>query len=70
MRPIFRRIAVFAAIVASGGIPISGCETRFKEAVVGGTKDYVSATLSNPQTTAVVLDSLFPAQQPDWWDEP
>ena len=46
------------AAALAGGSMLSTCETRLKDAVVGGTKDYFFSIL-NPTT---IVDLLFPTE--------
>ena len=57
-RTFTRRLAVLAVALGCGGMPLSGCQTRFKEAVVAGSKDYLSVTLTSPDTAGMVLEGL------------
>ncbi len=53
-----RRVAVLITALGSGGTMLSGCETRFKEAVVGGSKDFLGAVLTSPDTANALLDQM------------
>ncbi|MHC4696795.1 MAG: hypothetical protein ACYTFA_08645 [Planctomycetota bacterium] len=60
-----RRVTTWIIALGSGGTLLSGCETRFKEAVVAGSKDYLGAILTSPDTANAVLDQLGFAQVED-----
>ena len=53
-----RKLAMTLAAALAGGSMLSTCETRLKDAVVGGTKDYFFSIL-NPTT---IVDLLFPTE--------
>ncbi len=53
-----RRLAALLVALGTGGTMLSACQGRFKDALVGGSKDFLSATLADPNTTQAVLESL------------
>lgn len=50
-----RRIVLLVTALCSGGTVLSSCQARFKEAVVGGSKDFLGAILTSPETTNALL---------------
>ena len=55
------KLAVVLAVGLGGGSLFSGCQTRFKEAVVGGTTDVLAAALLSLDPNTVPC--LFGAEQ-------
>ena len=53
-----RKLAMTLAAALAGGSMLSTCETRLRNAVVSGTKDYFFSIL-NPTT---IVDLLFPSE--------
>lgn len=51
-----RRWAALLVALGTGGTMLSACQGRFKDAFVGGSKDFLSATLADPNTTQLVLE--------------
>lgn len=52
-----RRIAALLAATLSGGVTFESCETRFKEAAVAGTTEYLYS-IFNPTTIVELLFDL------------
>ena len=50
-----RRILLVVTAFCSGGTVFGGCETRIKDAVVGGSKDFIGVILTSPATTNALL---------------
>lgn len=55
-----RRFTVSLAVLSSGGTLLGGCQTRVKEAVVNGSKAFISQTLTGPDTVQLIVDALTP----------
>jgi hypothetical protein len=53
-----KRIVLVVTALCSGGTVMSSCEARFKDAVVGGSKDFIGAILTSPDTTTALLTQL------------
>ena len=59
-RRLSRARWILTAALAGGSL-CSACEVRLKDAVVGGTKDYISSLLSSEEVLQNFFPFLFPS---------
>ncbi|MGB2986353.1 MAG: hypothetical protein WBE26_10765 [Phycisphaerae bacterium] len=51
------KLAMTLAAALTGGSMLSTCQTRIKDAVIDGSKDYLFNTLLNPMTIAGLISN-------------
>ena len=60
-RQVLRKVRWTLTAVLAGGSLFGACEIRVHDAVVGGTKDYISSLLSSPDALHNLFPYLFPS---------
>jgi len=64
-RQVLRKLRWTLAAALAGGSLFGACEIRVHDAVVGGTKDYISSFLSSPDALQLLFPYLFPSSGSD-----
>ncbi len=58
-RRMLRMVRRTLTAALAGGSLFGACEVRLKDAIVGGSKDYVSSLLSNENVLPILFPFLF-----------
>ena len=59
------KLSTLLALAVGGGTLFSGCQTRIKEAFVGGTKDFLTTLLSPDNVELLLSGGVVEADEAD-----